>query len=106
MLEFLDTSLIRNTALPRYDSTASLHPVRLAPGPDMPFDKIAYSTVGGFSNVWNGAGLGTVHSRPVGAIPRLVARLFKLATAAVRRQCDRKQEVHLRQAEAKRADRR
>jgi hypothetical protein len=24
-----------------------------------------YSTVGGFSNVWNGAGLGTVHSRPV-----------------------------------------
>ena len=25
----------------------------------------AYSTVGGFSNVWNGAGLGTVHSRPV-----------------------------------------
>lgn len=24
-----------------------------------------YSTVGGCSNVWNGAGLGTVHSRPV-----------------------------------------
>src|ERR1700677_1651036 len=39
------------------------------------------------------------------AIPRLVARLFELATAAVGRQCDCKQEVHLSEAEAERTDR-
>ncbi|RKE25806.1 hypothetical protein B0G76_7362 [Paraburkholderia sp. BL23I1N1] len=32
------------------------------PAPSLNAD---YSTVGGCSNVWNGAGLGTVHSRPV-----------------------------------------
>src|SRR5262249_32291667 len=38
------------------------------------------------------------------AVPRLVARLFESATAAISRQRDREQEVHLRETEAECAD--
>ncbi|CAE6688917.1 hypothetical protein R69888_00126 [Paraburkholderia haematera] len=43
-------------------SGGGLHTPLPEPAPSLNAD---YSTVGGCSNVWNGAGLGTVHSRPV-----------------------------------------
>src|ERR1700761_2489456 len=102
MLEFLDTSLIRNTALPRYDSTASLHPVRLAPGPGTPFGLLDRRRM--FERVERSrARHGPFEAR--GAVPRLVAGLLEFATAAVSRQRDSKEEVHLGQAEAERTDR-
>jgi hypothetical protein len=64
MLDFLNT--FRDYGYRRYFRGCRLLRRPNAPPPEPATSLNAdYSTVGGFSNVWNGAGLGTVHSRPV-----------------------------------------
>ena len=61
-------------------------------------------TTGGVSNVWYGAGEGTVHSSVVGAFPGLGRRLRAVAASTHLITAHRK--MQLREAEAERADRR